>query len=235
MRLVTWNCRIGGFRKKSKHIALLEPDVVAVQEVEPIENVLLFAGDCQPTFRDRISDPAYPRRSIGVFSYTGVTLEAVDGANPMYGFRRYRAEHQGRHFQVVAVWTSATKSRKTSYRQAIEGVREHANWIEQAPTVIMGDFNDNASWKGTNWPELQNLLQPLGFVSAYHTHFDEAFGAETRRTYFHRGKEDTSAAHLDYCLIPKDWGPRITKVLVDASSHWRDISDHIPLVVDVDL
>jgi hypothetical protein len=37
----------------------LRPDVLAVQEVEPIDNVLLFAGDCQPTFRDRISDPVY--------------------------------------------------------------------------------------------------------------------------------------------------------------------------------
>jgi hypothetical protein len=186
--------------------------VLAVQEVEAIDNVLLFAGDCQPTFRDRICDATYPRRAIGVFSYTDVKLDAVDGGDPMYGFRRYRAEYRGLQFQVIAVWTSVTKSRKTSYKQAIEGVRHHACWIQQQPTVILGDFNDNASFKTTNWPELQGLMQPLGLISAYHSHSGEAFGKETRRTYFHRGKEDASAAHLDYCFLPQDWVPRITRV-----------------------
>ena len=63
MRLITWYCRVGGFQKKAKHIAPYRPDVLAVQEVEPLDNVLLFAGDAQPTFRERICDPAFPRRA----------------------------------------------------------------------------------------------------------------------------------------------------------------------------
>ena len=81
MTLVTWNCRIGGFRRKAKQIAPLRPDVLAVQEVEAIDKVLHFAGDCQPTFRDRICDPMFPTRAIGVFSYTDTRLVAVDAAN----------------------------------------------------------------------------------------------------------------------------------------------------------
>jgi hypothetical protein len=65
MRLVTWNCRIGGFRWKAQYIAPLLPDVLAVQEVEPIEDVLVFAGSHQPTFRDRVHHPRYPRKAIG--------------------------------------------------------------------------------------------------------------------------------------------------------------------------
>ena len=82
MRLVTWNCRIGGFRKKAKHIAPLRPDVLAVQEVERFDGVPSFAGDCQPTFRDQLCNPQFPRRSIGVFSYTGVKLTRVREATP---------------------------------------------------------------------------------------------------------------------------------------------------------
>jgi hypothetical protein len=67
---VTWNCRIGGFRHKSQHIAPLLPDVLAAQEVEPLDRVLLFAGECQPAFRDRIPHPIYPGRGIGVFPRT---------------------------------------------------------------------------------------------------------------------------------------------------------------------
>src|SRR5262245_60511601 len=189
MRLITWNCRVGGFRKKARHIAPYRPDVLAVQEVEPLDNVLLFAGDAQPTFRERICDPAFPRRAIGMFSYTDVELAPVDGSGCQYSFRRYQARRGGLSFQVVAVWTWATRSRRTSYRQAIDGVYEHGSWISQAPTVIMGDFNDNASYRSGNWSELVQRLQPLGLVSAYHEHFHESFGSESRPTHFFTGKE----------------------------------------------
>ncbi|MGE3959305.1 MAG: endonuclease/exonuclease/phosphatase family protein [Vicinamibacterales bacterium] len=234
MRLVTWNCRVGGFRKKAKHIAPFRPDVLTVQEVEPLDSVLIFGGEDQPTFRDRISDPLYWRRSIGVFSYTGVELASVDADTPLYGFRRYRAQRNGLVFQVVAVWTSATKSRQTSYMQAIEGVREHAGWIAQAPTVIMGDFNDNASYRLGHWPQLLELLQPLRLVSAYHEYFKEPFGSESRPTHFFTGKE-TSPFHLDYCFVPQDWAPRISNVHVGTYADWPSVSDHVPVIVDLDL
>jgi hypothetical protein len=53
MRLVTWNCRAGDFRRKAEAVAKLKPDVLVVQEVENIDAVLMFAGHDQPTFRHR--------------------------------------------------------------------------------------------------------------------------------------------------------------------------------------
>jgi exonuclease III len=232
MRLVTWNCRIGGFRRKAKQIAPLRPDVLAVQEVEAIDNVLIFAGDCQPTFRDRICDPMFPSRAIGVFSYTDTRLVAVDADDPMYCFRRYQANHHALDFQVIAVWPWATKSRETSYKQTHDGLRHHADWIRTRPTAILGDFNDNASYTSGNWQALLDLLQPLGLASAYHEHFRERFGAETRPTYFHHGKQ-TSAFHLDYCFLPQTWTKQITKVEVGTFDEWHSISDHAPLIVDL--
>ena len=94
MRSVTWNCRVGGFRRKAGPVAALRPDILAVHEVEPIDGVLLFAGESQPTCRDRLADPAFPRRAIGMFSYTDTELRAVDLAEPMYpsaGIRRAAA------------------------------------------------------------------------------------------------------------------------------------------------
>jgi exonuclease III len=234
MRLMTWNCRVGGFRKKAKHIAPFRPDVLAVQEVEPLDNVLLFAGDEQPTFRDRIGDPAFLRRAIGVFSYTDVELAPVDRAACQYCFRRHQVRRGALSFQVVAVWTWATESRETAYRQAIDGVREHSSWISQAPTVILGDFNDNGSYRGTRWSELLELLQPLGLVSAYHEHFQEPFGSETRPTHYFKGIQ-SSPFHLDYCFVPKDWARHIKDVHVGAYDEWRGVSDHVPLIVDLDL
>jgi hypothetical protein len=37
MRLVTWNCRVGGFKKKAARMAPDQPHILCVQEVEPVE------------------------------------------------------------------------------------------------------------------------------------------------------------------------------------------------------
>lgn len=152
----------------------------------------------------------------------------------MYAFRCLEARRRELAFNVVGVWTSATKSRATSYMQAHEGFRRYGDWIRQRPTVVLGDFNDNVSFKTTNWGRLLELVEPLGLVSAYHSHFNEPFGAESRPTYFHRSQL-ASPAHLDYCFVPKEWAQRISRVEVGSYEDWRAHSDHAPLVVDLDL
>ena len=234
MRLMTWNCRIGGFHNKAKHIAPFRPDVLAVQEVEPLDSVLLFAGDCQPTCRDRVGDPAYPRRAIGVFSYTDTQIEPMDAGEPLYGFRRYRAQRGGLTFQVAAVWTAATEVRARNYRQAHDGITQHVEWIQQHPTVILGDFNDNMSFRTPHWRQLLDLMRPLGLKSAYHEHFGEDFGAETRPTHFHHGSQQ-SPFHIDYCFVPAAWIPHVRTVEVGSYDDWHAVSDHAPLIVDVNL
>ena len=235
MRLVTWNCRIGGFRYKSEHMALLRPDVLAVQEVEPIDGLLIFAGECQPTYSDRLAHPLYRRRSIGVFSYTSTSLEALDHGDPMYEFRRFRGERDGLRFQVAAVWTAATTPPENSYRQAIDGVRRYENWMQNTPTVMLGDFNDNASYQSTRMPELLGLLDPMGLVSAYHSFFGEPFGGESQPTYYHRSRTGGFVGHLDYCFVPRSWAAKIVNVQVGTHDSWLDKSDHMPVIVDLDL
>ncbi len=234
MRFVTWNCRIGAFRGKAQRIAPLRSDVHVAQEVESIENVLLFGGEYQPTYRDRMSDPAYPRRAVGVFSYTDTALKSVDSFEPLYGFRRYEGRRGDLLFQAVGVWTAATDTRETSYMQAHEGIRRHGDWIRRHPTVILGDFNDNASYRTPHWQRLLDLMRPLGLESAYHRYFAEAFGAETRPTHFHGGRE-TAPFHLDYCFVPKAWADRLTRVEVGKYEDWHAHSDHVPLIVDIDV
>src|SRR4051812_41687331 len=133
MRLMTWNCRAGNFRGKATHVAPYRPDVLVVQECERLNGQLLFGGEHQPTCQERLGDT---RRAIAAFSYTDVQLTPVDAAAPMLSFRRYQAERAGLTFQVVGVWTVETDSSQTSYMQAHEGIRDHAEWIRQRPTVI---------------------------------------------------------------------------------------------------
>lgn len=235
LRFVTWNCRVGGFaKKKAKYVASLQPDVLAVQELETLKVLPSFCGDRQPTYHDRQAHPEFPRRAIGMFSYSGLPIQAADGVKTLYSFRRYEVRRGDLAFNVAAVWPWATKSKKTSYRQAHEGLEQHADWIKERPTVILGDFNAHQSFNGPNWNDLVELLRPFGFVSAYHRHFNKAFGQESHSTYFHRGKPE-SGFHLDYCFIPEPWADRIADVQIDPYEKWRHVSDHVPLVVDLAL
>lgn len=208
-----------------------------MQEVEPIDRYPVFDGECQPTHRNRVGDPRYPRRAIGIFSYTDTVLTPVDLNAPMYGFRRFEARRGDLVFQVAAVWTAKTDSPKAAFRQAHEGIDRHKAWILRCPTMIMGDFNANASFQGTHWKELMDRIESLGLVSAYHHFFNEAFGAETRPTYFHRSKQGAGSRdpQLDYCFVPSSWASHTDSVKVGAYQDWQGVSDHVPLIVDIAL
>lgn len=238
MRIVTWNCRVGGFRKKARLIAPFKPDILAVQEVEPIDGTHSFASEFRPSYFDRPNFAAFPRRSTGMVSYNpGMELHAIDAPDAenlwQFGFRRYEAN--GGAFQVVGVWTFDTPAnRRGSYRQAHKGLEEYGAWIRERPTVVLGDFNNTANYKNYGWRALEELVDSLGLVSAYHSHTGEKFGEEKCPTHFHKGHEK-SAFHLDYCFLPKAWAEHISSVEVGDYNSWSEFSDHVPLIVDLNL
>lgn len=234
LRIVTWNCRIGAFRRKAHYVAALEPDVLVVQEVEPLDSVMTLSGDRQPSFRQRLTDVRFPRRSIGVFSYTDAHVEPVDMDEPDHSFRRFRVRKDDLTFQVAAVWTSATASTAMSYRQAHDALVRHGDWMRELPTVVVGDFNANRSFRGRNWADLEALLEASGHVSAYHHHASESFGGETCPTHFPKGRT-SGATHLDYCFVPREWASKIRRAEVRPYEECRALSDHAPLVVEIEI
>jgi len=83
-------------------------------------------------------------------------------------------------------------------------------------------------------PTLTERLSALGPVSAYHSWTGEAFGDESRMTYFHLRRADRGF-HIDYCFIPNRWRTRIRSISVGEPHVWLGYSDHMPLIVDLDL
>jgi endonuclease/exonuclease/phosphatase family metal-dependent hydrolase len=228
MRVATWNC-CGKFRQKAQHVASLKPDILAVQEVEALDDEPKLSGDFQPTYAHRAVLRSIPK-SIGMFSYTDTSLEALC---VMPGVRCYRARHHEHQFQVMAVWTSVSARGKPDYHQLHEALDHHDGWVRQMPTVVLGDFNQSARYKGDGWPTLQRLLDGLGLASAYHSFFKEDFGNETMHTHYHQHRQD-KGCHLDYVFLPEDWVPYIDHVSVGTYDDWKGISDHVPVIVDLD-
>lgn len=81
--LITWNCRVGGFRKKSAHIATYQPDVLAVQEVEPLDRVV-FAGDTCTTDGEFAADDPSSRCLLRVEVYFFLVGTSHAGGAPLF-------------------------------------------------------------------------------------------------------------------------------------------------------
>jgi exonuclease III len=235
VRLITWNCA-RGFRTKAVAVAALRPDVLAVQELSRLDTLSEVDGDLRPTFRDHDQLQTQWSRGLGMFSFTGLQIEPADGDDHEESFRRYRASANGTAFQVVVLWTWPTEdpNRSLHYRQAIDGAVRFRDWLSAVPTIVLGDFNDNASFKKTAVPELAEKMAAAGLVSAYHAWTGEEFGHETRHTYFHHRRDD-QGFHIDYCFLPERWAPFISRVQVGEHPQWGALSDHMPLIVDLDL
>ncbi|HQP39299.1 MAG TPA: hypothetical protein PLI95_29150, partial [Polyangiaceae bacterium] len=58
--------------------------------------------------------------------------------------------------------------------------------------------------------------------------------SEIRPTRFHKGDE-SQPWHIDYCFIPPSWQDRIRQVEVGDFASWQGVSDHRPVVVDLDV
>lgn len=230
MRIITWNC-CGGFLGKAERIAELRPDIAALQEVEPISEAGEFPEGARPTYWHRTSPVSPPKRkAIGMCSFTDIKLTPV---GMTYGIRQYRAERGSLVFHVMAAWTSTTtRPGHRNYRQLHEALVEQDTWVRARPTVVLGDLNQSIKCRG--WKPLMKLIEPLGLVSAYHRKTGEEYGAETRPTHFHRKKQE-SEFHIDYCFLLGEWAQHITRVEVGEYGEWTGASDHVPLIVDLDL
>jgi hypothetical protein len=84
MRLVTWNCRAGDFRRKAEAVAKLKPDVLVVQEVENIDSVLCSRARPAHVPPSRLRSSLSPR-GTAVFSYTGANIASVDAKDAPFG------------------------------------------------------------------------------------------------------------------------------------------------------
>lgn len=76
------------------------------------------------------------------------------------------------------------------------------------------------------------FLGERGLVSAYHSHYCEAQGAETQPTFYLQ-RNQSKPYHIDYCFLPQAWTSRLQFVTVGRYAEWCHISDYCPLVVEI--
>jgi exodeoxyribonuclease-3 len=231
LRIVTWNCAMALARKAPSLLAL-NPDIAVVQECSKKSvDVLSSHGFSGLWFG------ANPNQGLAVFCSTQFKVQAVD---KLFGKWVVPIRVHGAvvDFKLLAIWACAVgPKRADNYIGEVHRcLAEHRGWFSQAPVVAAGDFNSNVQWDanrpGRNHSEVVRLFGSHGLTSAYHTHHGEKQGTETRPTYYFYRHED-KPFHIDYVFVPKGW--KLRSVEVGSFLEWGELSDHVPVLVDVDI
>lgn len=257
LRLVTWNCK-GRWDKNYDHIARLRPDLAVIQEcANPCRIAVPGIGphqclgylDCHDPERNKTHNP---HNGIGVFSWTGLTLDEqqVERDPSIRYVWPLRISGPGAlQLHVLAVWNKRTPlvpgDNISDYVYTLECLMNAYDAFIGTPavatnTIIIGDFNTSAAYeddqkkKRLSHNRMVDRFQTLGLVNAYHV-----FPA--RRRHGEDGEEPTHRnnspgkkkriLHLDYCFIPDRWAERVRNVTL---GEYGD-SDHRPVIVDLDI
>lgn len=232
MRIITWNAN-GAYRKKFERLEALQPDIVIVQEAEPD----FFEKRGLPYVWTG-KDPK--KKGIGVYAMNQhSTLERADIVESKHMMPIIYREH-GMELHILAVW-----SQKDGGSDYIEGMNKdmpkYQGFLYHPNSFVIGDWNSSVALDEKYGGEevghnvLVRLLESWNLGSAYHySQGMDAHGKEKHPTFFHR-KEMDNPFHIDYFFAPKKLLPQIKEVSVGHPDEWIKLSDHMPLIVDIQL
>lgn len=233
MKIVTWNCR-GNFSNKFRYIRELDADVYVIQECEKPEDSKeqlyrdfsrnsLWVGHC---------DKNGAGRGLGIFVKEGHTINDNQWGQGNPGY--YISCRIDGVFNLLGAW--AYSDADGCYAPGVlQYMLEHKDLLRMNFTIA-GDLNIDEGVRG-QWKSSReqtrdtfDLLNSIGLFSAYHKHFNEPHGKESRKT-FYRGTSPSS--HIDYVFTNDS---RIRRVELMNPDMWiRKGIDHLPLLVEIDV
>jgi len=227
MRLAAWNCCAGPLERKLAALESLEADIAVVPECPRLPAV--------PGRRFWLGDN--PRKGMAVLTRPPwrIRPSRPRAALPRF-FQPFRVTGPVT-FRLWAIWPQ--KNPRHPYVRSIHYAIDHCpRLFSGAPTVVLGDFNSNTIWddehpRDRSHTALVGRLQALGIVSAYHHYAGEAHGTERTPTFFEY-RHAHRPYHIDYGFIPTAWIAGLQRVTVGEHAEWAALSDHMPVVIEVD-
>jgi hypothetical protein len=221
MRLVVWNCNMA-LDRKLQRLLELKPDVAVVPECPDLRSPRMDATRRVTTWSCWKGDDR--NKGLGVLTFRGLRGEAFRPARSK--FQYFLPVRLASPFNVtlVAVWTHIRTKRLRDYRPTLlGGLDAILGELPSRDAILAGDFN---------FPDVRPVEERYKVKSAYHHHFREEPFYESRMTSF-MCRDKTRGYHLDYICVPSPWVRRIKRVEVGEWHSWHDVSDHVPVVVDV--
>jgi len=216
---VTWNCS-GRFTTKWATLIDMAADLAVIQECEP-ETVAFAADHGWGAIRTGSGS-----KGLAVLASPGWGLHE----SPRDSLYSCTARVTGPvEFTLVGFWALTPSLARSSYLAQGEELAAHVSAVE-GPVVVAGDFNTTTEPRHLN---TFAALEAEGLVSAFHQSHGVERGAEPDDTYFHHWHKE-EGFHIDLMFLPHTW--EIDSVTLGTFEKFTEmkISDHVPLIVDVD-
>jgi exonuclease III len=230
MRIVSWNCKNGFDEVKAKAIwdAYQDVDIFVIQECRRTD-IYSFKSDWK--FKNWYGDDLeYSDLGIAIFSRNH-KVEFTDHFNRKFRYVvPYSVTGDKKPFTLFTVWTKPVQFKYDE--NVIKAISEYQAFIK-GDAIIIGDFNTGYIEK---YPErYKNLCEGLdGFKNC-------ASGKpEEFKKTFYSFKEKEMYLN-DFCFVSKSLYDSIKEFDVHedwrkndyGQKSWRDLSDHCPILVDI--
>lgn len=234
MRLVIWNCH-QALHRKHKDLMALAPDVALIPECADPNSLKLK----MELFKSNVSDSAWTginsSKGLGLFTYNDFNIRK-ESVWTNGGKLSIKADVTNTKIdlKVLGLWTQGPGYIEEAHRSVDFHLRE----LRDSNVILAGDLNSNKIWDNKHSPNhtsfVTKLKNEFNLVSAYHNYFNELQGSESRGTFLFQYKEDRPY-HIDYIFIPEKWVSKIKSLEVGRFKDWRHLSDHCPMILELDL
>ena len=236
MKILTWNCN-GALRKKLDILRIINADINVIQECENPEEAKneeykkwasnhLWIGDSK-------------NKGIGIFASQDIKLKKLNWSD---NYQNHRVKYFlpcsiNEEFNLLAVWTHRNNSPTFGYiGQLWKYLQINKDNLGRA--IVIGDFNSNSIWdtwdRWWNHSDVVKELADLGIDSLYHKFYGEEQGKESKPTFFlHRKPE--KPYHIDYVFGCDEIKKGVKKVTVGKIEDWLKISDHLPIICEIEI
>lgn len=231
MRILSWNCNNGiGRSAQIAYFKSFKPDIAIVPELKKSQlEALSPDSHIWVTNNHSTSAP----KGLGVLAYNGYKLAALPRDEDLNIFVPLKVARNDFSFNMLAVWnfTSFSKEEQIAGDGAIDfSALEQYRELFADPFLMAGEWNMGPTLAQQGLQKLLNVLNPYGVKSLY-----------DQMTFMPR-KEITNPAfraprnptlHLDHMFGSSFFCDNASALNVDTFEHVV-LSDHAPLVLDVD-
>lgn len=217
------------YAAKQKDILAFQPDVLLLQECS--EKHIRESG---APFSQWVGKN--PQKGLGVLGFGNHRYALSPSYTPEYPWFLPILVDDKR-LTILGVWAHVKEKQERYIRITHKAIDYYRTLLEKDLSIAIGDFNSNTRWDvshpGQSHSDLVEKLERLRLKSAYHAQTKEQQGSETVSTFYLYRHQD-KGYHLDYafvshCLLEN------THLTIPDWNMWLKRSDHLPLILDIQL
>lgn len=230
--------------RKVDGLLALKPDIAVISECAEPARLRARGGD-----RWIESEPVWvgrnPHKGLAVFAFNGYAARLCEHHHPALRYIAPVHVTGAASCNLLAVWAQNASSgsiRKHQLGPLRRALTRYKGFLGEGTAIVAGDLNSNTIWDKPGWrinhsTKVRILDESFGLVSAWHALRGERHGEETVPTLYWRDRtKDGPTYHIDYVFLPSRLVER-TRIEIGTFEAWcgTGLSDHVPVVVDLDL